>query len=101
MAAKEAMVWRYLVATWVRVSRAEGWVALKPTDWQICDTAILAMANENSDGVEEAVAGAAIVDFFFRDFDFDFGFMLAVMVFVFGLRLWFCFIKNPNPQTRV
>lgn len=82
--AEEAMAWRYLVARWVRVSRAERWVAMKPTDRQICDTAILATANENSDGVGEAVGGAAIVDFFFRDFDFDLGFMVVPMVFVFG-----------------
>ena len=45
-----AMASRYLVATTVRALSAESWVTLYPTDWQICDTAILAMANENSDG---------------------------------------------------
>ena len=45
-----AIASRYLVATTVRALSAESWVALYPTDWQICDTAILAMANENSDG---------------------------------------------------
>ena len=45
-----AMASRYLVATTVRALSVESWVALYPTDWQIYETAILAMANENSDG---------------------------------------------------
>ena len=44
-----AMASRYLVATMVKSLSAESWVALYPTDWQICETAILGMANENSD----------------------------------------------------
>jgi hypothetical protein len=48
--AEWAMACRYLVATRVRVSSAESWVALKPTDWQICETAVLAMASQKSDG---------------------------------------------------
>ena len=45
-----AMASRYLVATTVRALSAKSWVALYPTDWQIYEIAILAMANENFDG---------------------------------------------------
>lgn len=69
-----AMAWRYLVATRVSVSRAESWVVLKPTDRQIWETAILAIACENSDGVVVVDDDVAVWNFaFLRDFDFIFG----------------------------
>lgn len=37
--------------TKARVSSAELWAPLNPTDLQICDTAIRIMENENSSGV--------------------------------------------------
>lgn len=68
-----AMSSRYSVATWVRVSRAESCVTLKPIEWQIWETAILAMAVENSDGV--AFSGVVITGFgVFRFLGFEFGF---------------------------
>lgn len=68
-----AMSSRYSVATWVRVSRAESCVTLKPIEWQIWETAILAMAVENSDGV--AFSGVVITGFgVFRFLGFESGF---------------------------
>lgn len=78
-----AMAWRYFVATRVRVSRAESWVDLKPTYWQICETAILATAKQKSDGDSAVGLGVAIVGGF--DFDFGFGFGFDFMV---GFCVW-------------
>lgn len=66
-AAEWAIVCRYLVATRVRVSSAESSAALKPTDWQICETTVLAMANQNSDGIVVVFVVVVV-----RAFAFDF-----------------------------
>lgn len=50
-AVKWAIACMYLVDTRVRVSSAESWVALKPTNQQICENTVLAMANQNSVGI--------------------------------------------------